>query len=113
MISAVGGWKGPAAFAWIDALAHAKRFTEAADEYRNLLRVATPTDKPEIQLAYAEALHHSGQDREVKALLNSVDTTSPEIAAHRFWDIGELQRAANEDDLEPLKRLITDALEST
>ena len=81
-----------------DALAHAKRFTEAADSYRNLLRTASPTDKPEIQLAFAEALHHSGQDREVKALLNSVDTTSPEIAARRFWDIGELQRAANDDD---------------
>jgi len=81
-----------------DALAHAKRFTEAADAYRNLLRTASPTDKPEVQLAFAEALHHSGQDREVKALLNSVDTTSPEIAARRFWDIGELQRAANDDD---------------
>src|SRR5439155_15926814 len=28
-----------------DALAHAKRFTEAADAYRNLLRTASPTDK--------------------------------------------------------------------
>lgn len=81
-----------------DALARAKRFTEAADAYRNLLRTATPADKPEIQLAYAEALHHSGQEREVKPLLNSVDTTSPEIAARRLWDIGELQRAANDDD---------------
>jgi len=81
-----------------DALAHAKRFTEAADVYRNLLRTATPTDKPEIQLAYAEALHHSGQEREVKTLLNSVESTSPEITARRLWDIGELQRAANDDD---------------
>ena len=81
-----------------DALVHAKRFIEAADAYRDLLRKATPTDKPEIQLAFAEALHHSGQDREVKALLNSVDATSPEIAARRLWDIGELQRAANDDD---------------
>ena len=81
-----------------DALVHAKRFPEAVDAYRDLLRKATPTDKPEIQLALAEALHHSGQDREVKALLNSVDTTSPEIAARRLWDIGELQRAAHDDD---------------
>lgn len=81
-----------------DALAHAKRFNEAADEYRNLLRIATPTDKPEIQLGFAEALHHSGQEREVKALLNSVESASPEINARRLWDIGELQRAANDDD---------------
>jgi soluble lytic murein transglycosylase len=81
-----------------DALARAKRFPEAADAYRDLLREATPTDKPEIQLALAESLHHSGQDREVKQLLNSVDTTSPEIAARKLYDIGELQRAANDDD---------------
>src|SRR5581483_10797546 len=81
-----------------DALAHAKRFNEAADEYRNLLRIATPIDKPEIQLGFAEALHHSGQEHEVKALLNSVESASPEITARRLWDIGELQSAANDDD---------------
>ena len=81
-----------------DALVRAKRFPEAVDAYRDLLRKATPTDKPEIQLALAETLHHSGQDREVKSLLNSVDASSPEIAARRLWDLGELQRAANDDD---------------
>ncbi|MCU1271809.1 MAG: Lytic transglycosylase, catalytic [Acidobacteriaceae bacterium] len=81
-----------------DALARAKRFSDAADAYRDLLREATPTDKPDIQLALAESLHHSGQDREVKPLLNSVDSTSPEIAARKLYDIGELQRAANDDD---------------
>jgi soluble lytic murein transglycosylase len=81
-----------------DALAHAKRFPEAADAYRDLLRTATPTDKPEIQLAFAETLRHSGQDRQAKPLLNSVESTSPEIVARKLWDIGELQRAANDDD---------------
>ncbi len=81
-----------------DALFRARRFPDAVDAYRDLLRKATPTDKPEVQLALAEALHRSGQDREVKSLLNSVDATSPEIAARRLWDIGELQRAANDDD---------------
>ena len=81
-----------------DALAHAKRFPEAADAYRDLLREASPTDKPEIQLGLAEALHHSGQDREAKQILESVPSTSPEIVARRLYDLGEMQRALSDDD---------------
>lgn len=81
-----------------DALARAKRFPEAADAYRDLLRETSATDKPEIQLGLAEALHHSGQDREAKQMLESVPSTFPEIAARRLYDVGEMQRVANDDD---------------
>jgi soluble lytic murein transglycosylase len=81
-----------------DLLARAKKFQEAADAYRDLLRDAAPTDKPLIQLALAEALQHSGQSKEAKQLLDSVSVTSPEIAAERLYDIGEMQRSANDDD---------------
>src|SRR5205823_14814017 len=81
-----------------DALVHAKRFAEAVDIYRDLLERATPTDKPEVQLALAESLNHSGHERDAKKLLESVQVTTPEAAARRFYDIGEMQRAANDDD---------------
>ena len=81
-----------------DLLAHAKRSPEAADAYRDLLREASPADKPVIQLALAEALHHSGQNREAKQMLDSVPVTTPEVAAERLYDIGEMQRASNDDD---------------
>jgi soluble lytic murein transglycosylase len=81
-----------------DLLARAKKFQEAADAYRDLLRDAAPADKPLIQLALAEALQHSGQSKEAKQLLDSVSVTSPEIAAERLYDIGEMQRSANDDD---------------
>jgi soluble lytic murein transglycosylase len=81
-----------------DLLGRAKRLPEAVDAYRDLLREATPTDKPAIQLALAEALQHSGQSREAKQMLDSVQISSPEIAAQRLYDIGEMQRAANDDD---------------
>ena len=81
-----------------DMLAHGKRFAEAAGAYRELLAEATPTDAPAIQLALAEALHRSGQQREARQLLDSISGNSPEIAAQRLFDIGELQRAANDDD---------------
>jgi soluble lytic murein transglycosylase len=81
-----------------DLLARAKRFPEAADAYRDLLRDPSATDKPSIQLALAESLHHSGHDRDAKQLLDSVQITSPDIAAEKLYDIGEMQRAANQDD---------------
>ena len=81
-----------------DMLVHAKRYSEAVEAYRGLLREATTTDKPEIQLALAESLHHSGQSREAKQLLDSVPVNTPEVAAQRLFDIGEMQRATNDDD---------------
>ena len=81
-----------------DALVKAKKFPEAVDAYRDLLKRATPTDKPEIQLSLAESLHHAGQDREAKRQLDSVQITTPEIAARKLYDFGELQRAVNDDD---------------
>jgi soluble lytic murein transglycosylase len=81
-----------------DLLAHAKKYSDAAEAYRDLLRGAIPADKPFIQLALAEMLHHSGQDRDAKQLLNSVPIAAPEIAAERLYDIGEMQRAADQDD---------------
>jgi soluble lytic murein transglycosylase len=81
-----------------DLLAHAKKYSDAADAYRDLLRAALPADKPFIQLALAEMLHHSNQDREAKQLLNSVQIAAPEIAAERLYDLGEMQRAADQDD---------------
>jgi soluble lytic murein transglycosylase len=81
-----------------DLLAHAKKYSDAADAYRDLLHAAIPADKSFIQLALAEMLHHSGQDREAKQLLNSIQVAAPEIAAERLYDFGEMQRAADQDD---------------
>ena len=81
-----------------DALSKAKRYSEAADAYRELLRDPGATDKSELQLALAECLHRQGQNRDAKQLLDSVQITSPEVAAHRLYDIGDMQRSSNDDD---------------
>jgi soluble lytic murein transglycosylase len=81
-----------------DALAKAKRYPEAADVYRELLRDPSATDKSELQLALSECLHRQGQNREARQLLDSLQITSSEVAAHRLYDIGDMQRSSNDDD---------------
>jgi soluble lytic murein transglycosylase len=81
-----------------EMLAHAKRYSDAVDAYRGLLNEATPTDKPSIQLSLATALRLFGQEREARRLLDSVSITTPEVAAQRLFDIGEIERASNHDD---------------
>ena len=81
-----------------DLLARGRRFQDAADAYRDLLNGAPPEDKPVIQLALAENLYRSGQNREARRLLDEVAPTSPELAAQRLYDIGEMQRAADDED---------------
>ena len=59
-----------------DLLARGKRYSDAADEYRGLVSVVGPDDRPEIQLALASALYHSGQDKEAKKVLDAMDSLS-------------------------------------
>ncbi len=81
-----------------DALAKARRYAEAADAYRELANEAAPGGKAAIQLALADVLQRSGQGRDARRLLDSLPASSPEVAAQRLFTIGEIQRAANEDD---------------
>jgi len=81
-----------------DTLLRAKRYSEAADDYRGLLNEATPADKPAIQLALADALLRAGQRKDARKLLDSLPVTTTEVAAQRLFTIGEIQRASDDDD---------------
>ncbi len=81
-----------------DLLAKGKRFSEAADEYRDLLSAASPGDRPEIQLALAVALHHSGQDKEAKKVLETLDSPVPEINTQRLYNLGEIARNSGDEE---------------
>ncbi len=81
-----------------DLVARGRRYPEAVDAYRELLNEATPTDKPGIQLALAESMYRSGQSKEAKRLLDSLQPTTPEVAAQRLFDLGEMQRNVDDDD---------------
>jgi soluble lytic murein transglycosylase len=81
-----------------DLLAKGKRFSDAADEYRDLLPVASLTDRPEIQLALAVALHKSGQDKEAKKVLESLNSSAPDINTQRLYNLGEIARGSGDED---------------
>lgn len=81
-----------------DLLAKGKKFSEAADEYRDLVSVASPSDRPEIQLALAVALRRSGQDKEAKQLLEALDNSTPEINTQRLYNLGEIARSGGDED---------------
>lgn len=81
-----------------DLLAKGKRYIDAANEYRDLLDEVSPNDRPAIQLAMAASLRRAGQGREAKKVLESISSPTPEINAERLFNLGEIARAADNDD---------------
>jgi len=84
-----------------DLLFKGKRFNDAADEYRDLLNVVSPNERPEVQLALAVALRRSGQNKEARKALDALSNSgplSPEINAERLFNLGELARASDDDE---------------
>jgi len=81
-----------------DLLATGKQFSEAANEYYDLLDELNPAERPAMQLAMAEALRHAGRNKEAKKVLESIPDTTPDIKAQRLFNLGELARASDDDD---------------
>ena len=82
----------------VDLLAKGKQYNQAANEYRNLLNEAGPSDGVAVQMAMAEALRHAGRDKEAKKALESMPELTPELQAERLFNLGEIARSANDND---------------
>lgn len=81
-----------------DLLAKGRRFSEAAAEYRDLLNVVSPSDRPEIQIALAVALRRSGDDREAKKVLDGMESSAgTEIGIQRIFNLAEIARSDNDE----------------
>lgn len=81
-----------------DLLMRGRRFSQAASEYQNLLAQVAPNDRPAVQLAMAEALRHSGDNKGAKKLLESFSAVTPEMNAERLFNLGEIARGTDDDD---------------
>lgn len=80
-----------------DLLMKAKRYNDAADEYRELASHATPESRPAAELTLAEALHRSGRDREAKAELTTLAGATADQNAQRLYILGEVAWASDEN----------------
>jgi soluble lytic murein transglycosylase len=81
-----------------DLLMKGHRYADAADEYRNLVVEASPDDRPAMQLALADAYHHSGRDRDAKPVLTSLGAVGGEANAQRLYLLGQVAWDANDND---------------
>ena len=81
-----------------ELLIKARRFADAADEYRELAIHATAQERPAAELNYSDALYRSGRSREAKAELSSLPGATPEQSAHRLYILAEVAFALDEND---------------
>lgn len=82
-----------------DLLMKARRYSDAADEYRDLAVHATPADRVAAELALADALHRGGRNREAKAEVSSLSGATPEQNAQRLYILAEVAWASDQNDL--------------
>jgi len=80
-----------------DLLMKAKRYNDAADEYRELASHATAESRPAAELALADALHRSGRNREAKSELTTLPGATADQSAQRLYILGEVAWASDEN----------------
>jgi soluble lytic murein transglycosylase len=81
-----------------ELLVRARRFSDAADEFRELASHATPETRPAVELELADALHRSGRNREAKAELTTLPNASDDQKAQRLYILGEVAWAMDDNN---------------
>jgi soluble lytic murein transglycosylase len=81
-----------------DLLMKARRYNDAAEEYRDLVIHAGADARPASELALADALHRSSRNREAKAELATLPGATGEQSAQRLYILGEVAWASDEND---------------
>ena len=81
-----------------DLLMKARRYSDAGDQYRELLNHASGTERPAFVLALADALHRSGRNRDAKTELAALSGATPDQLAQRLYILGEIAWASDDND---------------
>lgn len=80
-----------------DLLMQARRYSDAAGEYRNLLSDSGPERVPDLQLALAAALIKAGNRNEAKQILERLPNQADEPSAHRNSLLVDIAKAENNE----------------
>ncbi|HEY2844786.1 MAG TPA: hypothetical protein VGJ09_14090, partial [Bryobacteraceae bacterium] len=81
-----------------DLLMKARRYSDAVDEYRELLIHSGVENRATLELALADALHRSGRNREARAELTTLTGATPDQSAQRLYILGEVAWASDENE---------------
>lgn len=81
-----------------DLLLKARRYADAADEYRDLAAHAGPAERATYELALADALHRAGRNREAKAEITTLANATPEQNAERLYILGEVAWSSDDNN---------------
>ncbi len=81
-----------------DLLFKARRYSDAARDYRELLDETAPSDRPGLQLALATALEKSGRSHDARQLLTSMGTQTGDAEAERLYLLSETARSTSDED---------------
>jgi soluble lytic murein transglycosylase len=81
-----------------ELLIKAKRYNDAADEYRELVIHSSAADRPADELLLADALHRGGRNREAKAELTAVSGANAEQSAQRLYILGEVAWSLDQNE---------------
>jgi soluble lytic murein transglycosylase len=81
-----------------ELLIKARRYNDAAEEYRELVIHTNPADRPAAELALADALHRAGRNREARAELTTLPGATADQQAQRLYILGEVAWSLDEND---------------
>jgi len=81
-----------------DLLMKARRYNDAADEYREIAIHASPDSRPAAMLALADALHRAGRNREARSELTTLPAATADQSAERLYILGEIAWALDENE---------------
>jgi soluble lytic murein transglycosylase len=81
-----------------DLLLKARRYNDAADEYRLLAGESSAQEQAFAELALADALHRAGRNREAKTELTKLAVANADQNAERLYILGEVAWSSDEND---------------
>lgn len=80
-----------------DLLFKAKRHSDAAHDYRDMLDEVAPSDRAGVQLALATSLDKSGKSRDARQLLTTMGAQTGDAEAQRLFLLSETARSTNDE----------------
>ena len=89
-----------------DLLFKARRYSDAAHDYHDLVEEVAPTDRPAVQLALASALEKSDRSHDARQLLLSMGAQTGDAEAERLYLLSETARSTSDE--EAVQRTLND-----